>query len=330
MFGMPGQYSLSTRAQDPRHRLGARVQDFNGRIMRYGRASAAISPRQLVGPRIYATITTGITATAGTTIFVSSGSTFLTRLTDNTGRVTRWEEPARGSLLHVTLGTGKQQFARVTNVLSATKLGVEVISSADGAWATTLASTATVRIIEPVVAAYDTDSMTLPPYGVALGAVATDEFAFFGCSGAFRGIPNTTVLGTPLIPGPTAGQLEPAAIVGSATWDPASIADGDEEVKEVTATGAALGDYVIASFSIDVADLALVAAVTAADTVTAQLLNNTGGAIDLGSGTVRVKVDKRTATSHEVGTLLSPPGTAADAGVVLFNLLAGVHGDWYF
>ena len=78
---------------------------------------------------------------------------------------------------------------------------------------------------------------------------------------------------------------------GSKTFDAGSIADGDEEVTEVTVTGAALGDYVIgASLSIDVADLALVGAVTATDTVTAQLLNNTGGAIDLASATLRVLV----------------------------------------
>lgn len=79
-------------------------------------------------------------------------------------------------------------------------------------------------------------------------------------------------------------------LTGSATWDAGSIADGDEEVKEITVTGAALGDFVLVSSSIDVADLGLVAQVTAADTVTAQLLNNTGGAIDLTSETVRVVV----------------------------------------
>ena len=77
---------------------------------------------------------------------------------------------------------------------------------------------------------------------------------------------------------------------GSETYDAGSIADGDEEVGEVTVTGAALGDFVLASFSLDVADLAITAAVTAANTVTYQLLNNTGGAIDLASGTVRVRV----------------------------------------
>lgn len=77
---------------------------------------------------------------------------------------------------------------------------------------------------------------------------------------------------------------------GSAVWDPTAIADGNEIAQEIVVTGAALGDFVLVSFSLDVADLALVAAVTAADTVTASLLNNTGGSINLGSGTVRARV----------------------------------------
>jgi len=77
---------------------------------------------------------------------------------------------------------------------------------------------------------------------------------------------------------------------GSETYDAGSIADGDEEVGELTITGAALGDYCLVSLSIDIADLAADAHVTAADTVTYQLLNNTGGAIDLASATVKVLV----------------------------------------
>jgi len=80
---------------------------------------------------------------------------------------------------------------------------------------------------------------------------------------------------------------------GSVTWDAGSIADGDEEVKEVTVTGAALGDFVLASLSIDVADLVLTGAVTAANTVTLSLANNTGGAIDLASCTAYARVMKR-------------------------------------
>ena len=80
---------------------------------------------------------------------------------------------------------------------------------------------------------------------------------------------------------------------GSATWDPGSIDDGNEEMKEVTVNGAVLGDFALASFSLDVADLPLDAQVTAANTITCVLANNTGGAIDLASGTVRVLVFKK-------------------------------------
>ena len=79
-------------------------------------------------------------------------------------------------------------------------------------------------------------------------------------------------------------------LTGSATLDPGSIADGNEEAKEVTVTGAVLGDFAIASFSLDVTDLVLNAQVTAADTVTCILANNTGGNIDLASGTLSVLV----------------------------------------
>jgi hypothetical protein len=81
---------------------------------------------------------------------------------------------------------------------------------------------------------------------------------------------------------------------GSATWDPGSIADGDEEATTVTVTGAVAGDYAIASFTNDVSDLTLDAQVTAANTVTCVLANNTGDAVDLASGTVYVRVFRRT------------------------------------
>ena len=83
-------------------------------------------------------------------------------------------------------------------------------------------------------------------------------------------------------------------IAGSVTWNPGSISDGDEEATDVTITGAELGDYAIASFSLDVSDLQLTADVTAANTVTAVLSNSTGGAVDLAEGTLYVRLLKRT------------------------------------
>jgi hypothetical protein len=87
-------------------------------------------------------------------------------------------------------------------------------------------------------------------------------------------------------------------LFGSATWNPGNLVDDDTDgdhlaVKAVTVTGAALGDYAIAAFSLDVTDLQMDAQVTAADTVTCTLSNSTDGAVNLGSGTVYVRVFKR-------------------------------------
>lgn len=85
----------------------------------------------------------------------------------------------------------------------------------------------------------------------------------------------------------TASGVSFTPLVGTATWDPGAIANGAMESKDVTVTGAALGDPCFASFSIDIVDLVISAACTLADVVTVTLANNTGGSVNLASGTVR-------------------------------------------
>ncbi len=100
-----------------------------------------------------------------------------------------------------------------------------------------------------------------------------------------------------------------AFLTGSATWtDPASIADGDELTQDITVTGAALGDIALVSQSIDITDLGLTGTVSATNTVTAQMWNNTGGAIDLGTGTVTAVTF--TPAAAAVGTANSSPDPA--------------------
>ena len=78
---------------------------------------------------------------------------------------------------------------------------------------------------------------------------------------------------------------------GEVIWDAGAILDGNEEVTTVTVEGASLGDFVVGvSATIDVVDLTLVGAVTAANTVTIQLGNWTGGTLNLGSATYSVLV----------------------------------------
>src|SRR5207344_527342 len=61
----------------------------------------------------------------------------------------------------------------------------------------------------------------------------------------------------------------------------------------LTVTGAAAGDFCLASFSGDLAGLTLLAWVSAANTVSFQFQNKTPTTIDLASGTVRVRVWKQ-------------------------------------
>lgn len=83
-----------------------------------------------------------------------------------------------------------------------------------------------------------------------------------------------------------------AYLDGSATYDPPIVAPAVSATTTVTVTGAALGDFAEASFSLSLAGLVMTAYVSATNTVTAVLFNPTAGAIDLASGTIRVRVRK--------------------------------------
>jgi hypothetical protein len=69
-------------------------------------------------------------------------------------------------------------------------------------------------------------------------------------------------------------------------FNPANAATGSGtfSATDVVVTGAALGDVVLVSFSLDAVDTVVTAAVTAANTVTVVVLNNTAGAVDLAAG----------------------------------------------
>lgn len=82
-------------------------------------------------------------------------------------------------------------------------------------------------------------------------------------------------------------------IAGSATYDPPSLNDGDGATTTITVTGAALGDSVdTVSFSLDLQGITVTAYVSAANTVSVRFQNESGGTLDLGSGTLSVRVRK--------------------------------------
>lgn len=83
-------------------------------------------------------------------------------------------------------------------------------------------------------------------------------------------------------------------LTGSAVYDTASLADGAGVTTTVTVTGAALGDFVLGvSLGLDLQGLTVTAYVSATDTVAIRIQNESGGAIDLASTTIRVAVVPR-------------------------------------
>ena len=81
-------------------------------------------------------------------------------------------------------------------------------------------------------------------------------------------------------------------LTGSVSWNLASIAVGAEEPKQLTVTGAAIGDFVIVAPGVDVQEMTFSGSVISADTVELVVANNTAGAIDLAVSTWKVKVLK--------------------------------------
>jgi hypothetical protein len=93
-----------------------------------------------------------------------------------------------------------------------------------------------------------------------------------------------------------------AILEGTATYDPPSLNDGDGATTTVTVTGAALGDFVETSFSLDLQGITTTAWVSAANTVSVRLQNETGGTIDLGSGTLRARVRPAAGSTIDLGS----------------------------
>lgn len=78
----------------------------------------------------------------------------------------------------------------------------------------------------------------------------------------------------------------------SATYDPPSLNDGDGVTTTIAISGAALGDMAEAGFSNSLQGILVTAYVSSVGNVSVRFQNETGGVIDLASGTLNVKVTK--------------------------------------
>lgn len=79
-----------------------------------------------------------------------------------------------------------------------------------------------------------------------------------------------------------------AWLSATATYDPPSLTAGTSATTTVTLSGAALGDTLAYSFSLNLQSVDMTAWVSAINTVTVKFSNRTAGTVDLGSGTIKV------------------------------------------
>lgn len=82
---------------------------------------------------------------------------------------------------------------------------------------------------------------------------------------------------------------------GTATYDAASTLDAAGLTTTVTVTGAALGDFAIGSYGVDLQGITATYYVSAADTVTLRLQNESAGTLDLASATIACRVIPKSA-----------------------------------
>ena len=92
----------------------------------------------------------------------------------------------------------------------------------------------------------------------------------------------------------TTAWVKSQYLQNSVVFDPPSQATNVVgAIQTLTVTGAAVGDFCLASFSVDLNGMTLLAWVSAANTTKFQFQNKTAGTLDLASGTVRVRVWKQ-------------------------------------
>lgn len=82
----------------------------------------------------------------------------------------------------------------------------------------------------------------------------------------------------------------PPPLTGSASWTPGGVTSGSEVSTTVTVASAVLGDVVSVSFSLDLTPLVISAYISAANTVTVVLANNSISTVTVGAGIVKVSV----------------------------------------
>lgn len=105
--------------------------------------------------------------------------------------------------------------------------------------------------------------------------------------------------------GASLGGSGAGALVGSETYDTANLVDAAGATSTgATVTGAALGDLVLGSLSVDEQGITCTHYVSAADTCKTRIQNESGGAIDLASATIRYLVIPARAVAQALAAMV--------------------------
>jgi hypothetical protein len=139
---------------------------------------------------------------------------------------------------------------------------------------------------------YNQDSFELWDYGNPGSAGLLLERSTPAASGAHNAIRafNGQIQGQEGVVVGSGGTQIKKHLSATVAWDPPSIAAGASATTTITVTGAALGDTVAVGFTSLVTGWTITGLVTATNTVEVRITNNTVGAVDLASGSLRADV----------------------------------------
>jgi hypothetical protein len=105
--------------------------------------------------------------------------------------------------------------------------------------------------------------------------------------------------------GAATGGSGAGALVGSEVYDAANLVDAAGATSTgATVTGAALGDLVLGSLSLDTQGITVTYYVSATNTCKARIQNESGGAIDLASATIRYLVIPSAAVAQALAAMV--------------------------
>lgn len=166
---------------------------------------------------------------------------------------------------------------------------VDVASLVDAAGATGSITVTGAALGDFAFAAHgvNTSGMSVAAY---VQAANTVEVRFQNESGGTLDLASTTLRAVVVPAAYVAEMFDGHVKSGSATYDASSLADGAGETTTVTVPGASVGDFAVASHGVDAADLVVTAAVTADNTVSVRVQNESAGTVNLASATLRAAV----------------------------------------